>query len=119
MTFRRVTRARALWYVGERAEALALADRTRDAVLAVEAPALAAEAGVLAVQIALLEPDERALDDLSRRLQAARGLAESSANHGVLARIDVAAALADHAMSHNWCRPDLADTPCLDVTGGR
>ena len=29
------------------------------------------------------------------------------------------AALADHAMSHNWCRPDLADTPCLDVTGGR
>uniref|UniRef100_UPI0035B2016D DNA mismatch repair protein MutS n=1 Tax=Sphingopyxis sp. TaxID=1908224 RepID=UPI0035B2016D len=37
----------------------------------------------------------------------------------VLARIDVAAALADHAMSHNWCRPDLADTPCLDVSGGR
>ena len=37
----------------------------------------------------------------------------------VLARIDVAAALADHAMSHNWCRPDLADTPCLDVVGGR
>src|SRR3546814_20236159 len=22
-------------------------------------------------------------------------------------------------MSHNWCRPDLADEPCLDVTGGR
>jgi DNA mismatch repair protein MutS len=37
----------------------------------------------------------------------------------VLARIDVAAALADHAMSHNWCRPDLADEPCLDVAGGR
>ncbi len=37
----------------------------------------------------------------------------------MLARIDVAAALADHAMSHNWCRPDLADEPCLDVSGGR
>src|SRR3546814_3686547 len=37
----------------------------------------------------------------------------------VLARIDVAAALADHAMSHNWCRPDIADAPCLDVAGGR
>src|SRR3546814_12744948 len=22
-------------------------------------------------------------------------------------------------MSHNWCRPDLADTPGLDVAGGR
>lgn len=42
-----------------------------------------------------------------------------AASCDVLARIDVAAALADHAMSHNWCRPDLADEPCLDVTGGR
>lgn len=42
-----------------------------------------------------------------------------AASCDVLARIDVAAALADHAMSHNWCRPDLADTPCLDITGGR
>lgn len=42
-----------------------------------------------------------------------------AASCDVLARIDVAAALADHAMSHNWCRPDLADDPCLDVTGGR
>ena len=42
-----------------------------------------------------------------------------AASCDVLARIDVAAALADHAMSHNWCRPDLADEPCLDVSGGR
>jgi DNA mismatch repair protein MutS len=42
-----------------------------------------------------------------------------AASCDVLARLDVAAALADHAMSHNWCRPDLADTPCLDVSGGR
>ncbi|MBB5704738.1 DNA mismatch repair protein MutS [Sphingopyxis panaciterrulae] len=42
-----------------------------------------------------------------------------AASCDVLARIDVAAALADHAMSHNWCRPDIADAPCLDVAGGR
>ena len=42
-----------------------------------------------------------------------------AASCDILARLDVAAALADHAMSHNWCRPDLVDTPCLDVTGGR
>src|SRR3546814_14921159 len=42
-----------------------------------------------------------------------------SASCDILARIDVAASLADHAMSHNWCRPDLADEPCLDVSGGR
>lgn len=42
-----------------------------------------------------------------------------AASCDVLARIDVAAALADHAMSHNWARPTLADEPCLDVQGGR
>ncbi|HET6538040.1 MAG TPA: DNA mismatch repair protein MutS [Sphingopyxis sp.] len=42
-----------------------------------------------------------------------------AASCDVLARLDVAAALADHAMSHNWVRPDLADEPCLDIVGGR
>src|SRR3546814_8577224 len=42
-----------------------------------------------------------------------------AASCDILARIDVAAALADHAMSHNCCLPDLADEPCLDVSGGR
>ncbi len=42
-----------------------------------------------------------------------------AASCDVLARIDVAAALADHAMSHGWCRPDLSDDPCLTVVGGR
>ncbi len=52
--------------------------------------------------------------------EAAIGRREAiAASCDVLARIDVAAALADHAMSHNWCRPDLADEPCLDVIGGR
>jgi DNA mismatch repair protein MutS len=42
-----------------------------------------------------------------------------AASCDVLARIDVAAALADHAMSHNWARPEIVDTPCLEVVGGR
>lgn len=42
-----------------------------------------------------------------------------AASCDVLARIDVAAALADHAMSHSWCRPDLVGDPCLDIVGGR
>lgn len=42
-----------------------------------------------------------------------------AASCDVLARIDVAAALADHAMSHNWARPEIVDTACLDVVGGR
>lgn len=42
-----------------------------------------------------------------------------AASCDVLARLDVAAALADHAMSHNWCRPEIAEQPCLDVIGGR
>jgi DNA mismatch repair protein MutS len=36
-----------------------------------------------------------------------------------LARIDVAAALADHAMIHGWCRPALSEAAELAVTGGR
>src|SRR3546814_18115121 len=52
--------------------------------------------------------------------EAAIGRREAiAASCDILARIDVAAALADHAMSHGWCRPDLAAEPCLDVRGGR
>ncbi|MDX2211161.1 MAG: DNA mismatch repair protein MutS [Sphingopyxis sp.] len=36
-----------------------------------------------------------------------------------LARIDVAAAHADHAMTHGWCRPGLTDDNVLAITGGR
>src|SRR3546814_1250452 len=58
-------------------------------------------------------------DVCSSDLQAIRRREAIAASCDVLARIDVAAALADHAMSHNWCRPDIADAPCLDVAGGR
>ncbi|WP_133365994.1 DNA mismatch repair protein MutS [Qipengyuania sediminis] len=36
-----------------------------------------------------------------------------------LARIDVAAALAERAAEGDWCRPEMAETPCLEIAGGR
>ena len=36
-----------------------------------------------------------------------------------LARIDVAAALADRASEGDWCRPELIDEPCLEIIAGR
>ncbi|HET9627950.1 MAG TPA: DNA mismatch repair protein MutS [Novosphingobium sp.] len=36
-----------------------------------------------------------------------------------LARIDVAAALAERAAEGSWCRPEIVHEPCLEVTGGR
>jgi DNA mismatch repair protein MutS len=36
-----------------------------------------------------------------------------------LARIDVAAGLAERAAADNWCRPVFVDEPCLDIVGGR
>ena len=36
-----------------------------------------------------------------------------------LARLDVAAALADRAAEGGWCRPHFVDHPCFEVTGGR
>lgn len=42
-----------------------------------------------------------------------------SASAEAIARIDVAAALAERAAIGGWCRPSFADTPCLEITGGR
>jgi DNA mismatch repair protein MutS len=36
-----------------------------------------------------------------------------------LARIDVAAALAETAALGGWCRPRIVDHPCLEITAGR
>ena len=36
-----------------------------------------------------------------------------------LARIDVAAGLAERAAEGDWCRPEVRDVPCLEITGGR
>ena len=36
-----------------------------------------------------------------------------------IARIDVAASHAERAAEGGWCRPAFADTPCLEIEGGR
>ncbi len=41
-----------------------------------------------------------------------------SASADALARIDVAAALAERAADSNWSRPHFADEPCLAIEGG-
>jgi DNA mismatch repair protein MutS len=42
-----------------------------------------------------------------------------AATADALARIDVAAALAERAAEGGWARPSLADHPCFEVEGGR
>ena len=42
-----------------------------------------------------------------------------AASADTLARIDVAAALAERAAEGGWCRPSIADHPCLEIHGGR
>jgi DNA mismatch repair protein MutS len=42
-----------------------------------------------------------------------------AASADALARIDVAAALAERAADGQWCRPSFAEHPCLEIEGGR
>ena len=67
------------------------------------AHALAAEAAHLAELVALA-------------LASARPISDSA---DALARLDVAAALADRAIEGGWCRPSFAPDARFDVTGGR
>ncbi len=42
-----------------------------------------------------------------------------AATAAALARIDVAAALAERAVEGDWARPEILDEPCLEIAGGR
>ncbi|HCO47560.1 MAG TPA: DNA mismatch repair protein MutS, partial [Erythrobacter sp.] len=42
-----------------------------------------------------------------------------AATAAALARIDVAAALAERAVEGDWARPEMRDEPCLEIVGGR
>jgi DNA mismatch repair protein MutS len=44
---------------------------------------------------------------------------EIAATADALARLDVAAGLAERAAEGGWCRPALVDRPCLEVSEGR
>ncbi|MGN6271231.1 MAG: DNA mismatch repair protein MutS [Sphingomonas sp.] len=57
------------------------------------------------------------LEDLIEAALASREAIAATAD--ALARLDVAAALAERAVEGGWTRPALADHPCFEVEGGR
>ncbi|MDG5748285.1 DNA mismatch repair protein MutS [Qipengyuania sp. XHP0207] len=71
-----------------------------------------AEAGAHA-----LVAEEAHFEDLVGEVVAAREAIAATA--AALARIDVAAGLAERAAEGDWARPEMLDAPCLEVAGGR
>jgi DNA mismatch repair protein MutS len=69
-----------------------------------------AGAHALAAEAAHLE------DLIEQALGRAR---EIAATADALARLDVAAGLAERAAEGGWCRPALVEQPCLEITEGR
>ena len=57
------------------------------------------------------------LEDLTARALTDREAIAATAD--ALARLDVAAGLAERAAEGGWARPELADEPCFEVEGGR
>ncbi|MGB3738459.1 MAG: DNA mismatch repair protein MutS [Pontixanthobacter sp.] len=49
-------------------------------------------------------------------IRVREGIAATAA---ALARLDVAAGQAERAVEGNWCRPSIADEPCLNIRAGR
>ncbi len=64
-----------------------------------------------------LAAEEAHFEELVGEVAAAR--CEIAATAAALARIDVAAGLAERAGEGGWCRPEIVDEPCLSVSGGR
>ncbi|RZM01044.1 MAG: DNA mismatch repair protein MutS, partial [Sphingomonas sp.] len=57
------------------------------------------------------------LEDLTAQALASREAIAATAD--ALARLDVAAALAERAAEGGWARPKLVEHPCFDIEGGR
>ncbi|MDG5488988.1 DNA mismatch repair protein MutS [Sphingomonas sp. BGYR3] len=57
------------------------------------------------------------LEELTEQALSSREAIARTAD--AVARLDVAAALAERAAEGGWARPDIADHPCFEVTGGR
>lgn len=64
-----------------------------------------------------LAAEEAHFEELTGEVVARREAIAATAE--ALARIDVAAGLAERAAEDDWCRPEMIDAPCLEVTGGR
>lgn len=61
--------------------------------------------------------EEAHFEALSEQVVAAREAIARTAD--ALARIDVAAGLAERAAEGDWCAPAIEDEPCLEILGGR
>ena len=57
------------------------------------------------------------LEELTATVLATREAIAATAD--ALARLDVAAGLAERAAEGQWTRPDLVDRPCFEIEGGR
>ncbi|WP_294171366.1 DNA mismatch repair protein MutS [uncultured Sphingomonas sp.] len=81
-------------------------------------PALHEEASkVIEAGAHALAAEQAHLEELTAL--AVRGAGAIADTADAIARIDVAASHAERAAEGSWCRPAFADTPCLEVEGGR
>jgi DNA mismatch repair protein MutS len=64
-----------------------------------------------------LAAEDAHFEDLCSAVSARREAIAAAAQ--ALARIDVAAALAERAAEGDWCRPEIVEEPCLEIIGGR
>lgn len=64
-----------------------------------------------------LAAEEAHFEELTGEVVAQREAIAATAQ--ALARIDVAAALAERAAEGDWCRPEMIDVPWLEITAGR
>ena len=64
-----------------------------------------------------LAAEEAHFEELVAEVAARREAIAAAAQ--ALARIDVSAGLAERAAEGDWCRPEMLDVPCLEITAGR
>jgi DNA mismatch repair protein MutS len=56
---------------------------------------------------------EQLLADLAPHIGTLQAIAQA------VSQLDTLTALAEHALRHNWCAPQLVAEPCIDITEGR
>jgi DNA mismatch repair protein MutS len=92
--------------------------QTLAGVVRFNSPALHEEASrVIEAGGHALATEQGHLDELTARATA--GAAAIAATAEALARLDVAAGLAERAAEDGWVRPALETSPCLEIEGGR
>ncbi|UGQ45113.1 DNA mismatch repair protein MutS [Massilia endophytica] len=56
---------------------------------------------------------DQLLGDLAPHIGTLQSIAQAAA------QLDTLTALAEHALRHNWCAPQLVEEPCIDIIEGR